>query len=198
MRILAGEFRGRKLKTVEALKIDGYRPAMSKVREALFSMLEARGIDWASTRALDLFAGSGSLAFESLSRGARDALCVESNPKAAALIQENARLLGLEQQRLQVANQDVGRFLGRKALASHDLIFIDPPYGSDYVLPCIKAILKQNWLSEQGFLTIELESRPAPGKGFNMDKVPSELTLEVDRNYGQTRVVIWTKQTHTP
>lgn len=68
MKIIAGALKGRTLKTVTG---PGYRPAMGKVRESLFSLLEARGVVWAESIILDLFAGSGSLAFEAISRGAK-------------------------------------------------------------------------------------------------------------------------------
>lgn len=191
MRICGGEFRGRPLRTIEG---PGYRPAMSKVREALFSMLDSKGIYWPDTRVLDLFAGSGSLAFEALSRGAVEALCVESNPKAAALILKNAAGLGLAPERCRVAKEEVARFLGRKATRGYELIFIDPPYGFDHLTPSIRAVLWQGWLAPAGFLIAELEAKPERGgKGVDMDKMPPELRLETDRNYGQTRIVIWTQ-----
>ena len=67
MRIIAGEYRGRHIRTGEG---PGYRPATGKVRESLFSMLESQGVDWGGTRVADIFAGSGSLGMEALSRGA--------------------------------------------------------------------------------------------------------------------------------
>ncbi|MBQ1330510.1 MAG: RsmD family RNA methyltransferase, partial [Desulfovibrio sp.] len=79
MRIIAGALRSRTLKTVEG---EGYRPAMSRVRESLFSMLDARLPAWEGLQVLDLFAGSGSLAFEALSRGAERAWLVENSARA--------------------------------------------------------------------------------------------------------------------
>ena len=90
MRIISGRLGGRNLKTVEG---EGYRPAMGKTREALFSMLAARGIDWYSARVLDLFAGSGSLAFEAISRGAEHALLVEMAPQAVRCLKANIAAL---------------------------------------------------------------------------------------------------------
>ena len=86
MRIISGRLGGRTLKTVEG---EGYRPAMSKTREALFSMLAARGLVWSTARVLDLFAGSGSLAFEAISRGAPHALLVENSVQAMRCLQAN-------------------------------------------------------------------------------------------------------------
>ena len=88
MLIIAGGLGGRVLKTVEG---EGYRPAMGRTREALFSMLTARGLVWREARVLDLFAGSGSLAFEALSRGAPNALLVENAAPAMRCLQKTWR-----------------------------------------------------------------------------------------------------------
>lgn len=188
MRICGGELRGRQLKTIEG---PGYRPAMARVREALFSMLDSRGINWSETRVLDLFAGSGSLSFEALSRGAKEAMCVESNVQAAMVIEQNAKSLGINSRKLKVAKEEVGRFLARRATQSYNLIFVDPPYGYDYLSPSMKSILRQGWLAEGGFLTAELEAKPKKGEGVDLSKLPLELSLEADRTYGQTRVLVW-------
>ena len=87
MRIIAGACRGRTLHTVTG---PGYRPAMGRVRESLFSMLEARGVVWGAVRVLDVFAGSGSLGFEALSRGARFADFIEKDHRAAECLRKNA------------------------------------------------------------------------------------------------------------
>ncbi len=87
MKIIAGALKGRTLKTLTGPA--GYRPAMGKVRESLFSLLEARGVIWAESIVLDLFAGSGSLAFEAVSRGAKKAYFVEKDAKASACIAQN-------------------------------------------------------------------------------------------------------------
>ena len=107
MRIISGRLGGRNLKTVEG---EGYRPAMGKTREALFSMLTARGIDWHSTRVLDLFAGSGSLAFEAISRGAPHALLVEMAPPAVRCLKANIASLEVQDE-ARIASEDVLRVL---------------------------------------------------------------------------------------
>jgi 16S rRNA (guanine966-N2)-methyltransferase len=110
MRIIAGEYRGRVLKTTSA---PGYRPATSKVRQAVFSMLEARGVYWPECRVLDLFAGRGSLAFEALSRGAEEVLFVEMNKTAAKLINENAQKIGIPSSRYKVLAEDLFKVISR-------------------------------------------------------------------------------------
>ena len=186
MRIIAGAYRGRELKTASG---PGYRPAMSRVRAALFSMLEARGMDWPACRVLDLFAGSGSLGFEALSRGAGLVCFVESLPKAAALIRENAKRLGIEARRCLVVQEDVGRLLGQGIPVAQDLVFVDPPYGKNLLAASLKAILRYGWLKEGGLLHAGVEG----GLQFNPELAAPELAVEADRRYGQTRLVLWSK-----
>lgn len=191
MRIIAGEYRGRNLKTTTG---PGYRPAMGKVRGALFSMLESRGVDWSSCRVLDLFAGSGSLGFEALSRGARKVVFVDALPRAAALIRENAEKLGVEPGRYQILAEESGKVLGKRPSNTFDLIFIDPPYGKNLLTPSIKAILRQGWLSEDGILNAEIEG----GLKFNPEKEHPDLAVVADRRYGQTRLVLWSIKSEAP
>ena len=186
MRIIAGAFGGRPLRTVEG---PGYRPATAKVRGAIFSMLEARGVVWGGMRVLDLFAGSGSLGFEALSRGASEVWFVESAPAAAACLTRNARDFELEPERCRVAQQDAGRFLRPGAPLPFDLIFIDPPYGQKLLPPTLKAVLKGGWLAGKGFVLAEIETT----LHFDPSAFPA-LSTEADRTYGQTRIVAWQHQ----
>jgi 16S rRNA (guanine966-N2)-methyltransferase len=160
---------------------------MSKVRAAVFSMLEARGINWPLCRVLDLFAGSGSLGFEALSRGAAEVTFVEVVPKAAALINENAEKLGVESQRVRVLADEVGKVLNRPPANPFDVIFIDPPYRQNLLASTLKAITRKGWLAVQGVVNAELEA----GFSYDPEKDFPELSVLVDRNYGQTRVVLW-------
>ena len=86
MRIIAGALKGRRIRTTEG---PGYRPATGRVRESVFSMLESLGVDWSACRAADIFAGSGALGIEALSRGAASVLFVELAARAAGLIRTN-------------------------------------------------------------------------------------------------------------
>ena len=104
MRIIAGKYKGRKIKTCFG---PGYRPATGRVRESLFSMLEARGMFWPEAAVLDVFAGSGSLGLESLSRGARKVVFWEKNARAANSIRANLRLFDIPETRAKVLCTDV-------------------------------------------------------------------------------------------
>jgi 16S rRNA (guanine966-N2)-methyltransferase len=121
MRVIAGSAKGRRL----AGPPDGVRPVSDRVREGLFSSLADRVI---GARVLDLFAGTGALGIEALSRGASHALFVDRDARAVAAIRDNLGRTGLAE-RAQVVRADVRRALGRlPGNARYDLVFLDPPY----------------------------------------------------------------------
>ncbi len=182
MRIIAGEYRGRQIRTTEG---PGYRPATGKVRESLFSMLESLGVDWEETRVADIFAGSGSLGIEALSRGALDAVFVEKGPQAAALIRSNLEALGAQRQRYAVVKADALRWLGG-GCGLYGLVFIDPPYGKDLLLPTLGLLLDRGALAPAGIVCAEVEA------GLAFENPPrQDLILLRDKLYGQTRICIW-------
>lgn len=185
MRIIAGALGGRILKTVEG---PGYRPATAKVREAVFSMLAARGLVWSGMRVLDLFAGSGSLSFEALSRGAQEACLVEREANVVHCLQHNVETLAVED-RCRVAAMDVARFLRGRVYQPYDVIFADPPYGENRLAPTIKAVMRGGWLAPEGYLLAEIEG----GLRFDAASAHEKLELEADRHYGQTRIILWRK-----
>lgn len=186
MRVIAGEYKGREIRTVEG---PGYRPATAKVRQALFSMLEARGVHWPETRVLDLFAGSGSLAIEALSRGAREACLVEKNPRAVACIKQTLADLRVPAQRARVLAADLFQALNKTPEAAYDLIFIDPPYGHDLLPPALEKALARGWVAPEAFVVAEVEARAAVGEA------PPQLIPQAERLYGQTRILLWLNST---
>lgn len=121
MRIIAGEMRGRRLKTVEGWQT---RPTADKVKGAIFNVLREKVND---AKVLDLFAGTGSLSWEALSRGAREASLVESNYTAFKVLEENARTLQVLSQ-TELFHLDAFTYLNRYPEQVFDLIFLDPPY----------------------------------------------------------------------
>ena len=184
MRIIAGAYRGRALKTTTG---PGFRPAMGKVREALFSMLEARGVEWPATRVLDLYAGSGSLGFEALSRGAASVCFVESAPYAVKVIAANAVLLGVESGRCDIRQEETAKFLSRRPAQPFSVIFIDPPYKLDVLGHNLTTLLKNHWALPGAIINAEVEERLA----FDPENAHPELDLLADREYGQTKVILW-------
>ena len=186
MRIIAGEFRGRQIRTTEG---PGYRPATGKVRESLFSMLQSQGLDWSETLVADIFAGSGSLGIEALSRGARGAVFVEKAAGAAALIRANLEALGVERTSWSLIKADALRWLNTGGAGPFGLVFIDPPYGKDLFLPAVRLLLAHDLLARDGILCAEVEA------GLAFDNPPhEELDLLRDKLYGQTRICIWRRK----
>lgn len=167
----------------------GYRPATAKVRAAVFSMLESRGCDFPGLRVLDLYAGSGSLGLEALSRGAGYALFVEKDPRAAAAVRQTLNDFMIDISTAQVVCRDVAVWLRKKAVLPFDLVCIDPPYGHDLLVSTLGQVLDQSWLQDGGILLAEVESSLV---------VPNlearECDLLVDRVYGQTRILLWKKR----
>lgn len=183
MRITSGTYGGRSIKTCEG---PGYRPATSKVRQAVFSMLQARGLEFAGIRVLDVFAGSGSLSIEALSRGAQEAWLLESSAKAARLIRENLRGLGVAQGRGRVIQKDALAVLKRPPERPFHLAFVDPPYGRNLLLPALDLLAAPGWLASGAFVLAEVEA------GLEMDTkdLPQPLEPLTDRMYGQTRILL--------
>jgi len=185
VRIIAGAYRGRQIRTTEG---PGYRPATGKVRESVFSMLESQGLDWGRTRVADIFAGSGSLGMEALSRGALDAVFVEKAAKAASLIRSNLEALGVERERFALVKSDALRWLSG-SVVPFGLVFIDPPYGKDLFLPTLQLLLEKGGLAREGLVCAEVEA----GLAFE-DPPHQDLLLIRDKLYGQTRICIWRRK----
>lgn len=193
MRVVSGIYRGRAIRTVDA---EGMRPATQKVREALFSALEARGVDWSGARVLDLFAGSGSLGLEALSRGAAQAVFVELHRPAARGILATGKDFGLPAGKVQVLSEDVLAFLtrGKGTQGGFDVCFIDPPYHKNMLPPALAAVMAHGWVHQDGFIVAEVETRvelPHPPDS-------QHWALCFDRAYGQTRILIWTHHPPQP
>jgi 16S rRNA (guanine966-N2)-methyltransferase len=189
MRIIAGQARGR---TLRAPRGEGTRPTSDRVREAIFSAVEARlGLEGA--RVVDLFAGSGALGLEALSRGAARTVFVERDAEAARAILENARDLGLEP-RCRVIREDAlraARDLAREG-ACFDLVLCDPPYADDPV-PVLGALLGAGGggLSPSGLLVLERSGRRRDADG-EAGGAAAALGLSVlsTRRYGDTAVAL--------
>jgi len=147
LRIVGGSLRGRKISFPDE---PGLRPTPDRVRETLFNWLAPH---IAGTRVLDLFAGSGALGFEALSRGASEATLVDANRAVGTRLRETATTFGLDQARVEVA--DATDFL-RRAVTPWDLIFVDPPFSEGLVAPVLKVISGRNLLAPGGFCYVEI------------------------------------------
>lgn len=154
MRVISGTARGKKLTSLEGLDT---RPTLDRVKEALFNILQFYVKD---ANVLDLFSGSGALAIESLSRGASKAVLSDFSNKAVRIINKN-----LEDTKFidkaEVLNRDYLETLSelKKESRKFDIIFLDPPYKSDYILKSIKKIIEYNLLEEDGIIIAETDDK---------------------------------------
>ena len=177
-RIVAGAARGRRLKVPGG---SGTRPTSDRVREALFSSLESMLGSLHGLRVLDLFAGSGALGLEAISRGAGYALLVESDTAAVRTIRTNVAAVGL-------GEVDVRAAAARRILADppdkpFDLVLADPPYAMGVgELADILSALAAGWLSRDAVVVVERPSRGEPVRW------PSGLVALRDRRYGETKL----------
>jgi len=174
-RIIAGALRGRRL---EAPRGTGTRPTSDKVRQAVFDVL---GQFFDGGAVLDLYAGSGALALEALSRGCERAVCVEADPAAADVIRRNAAALGLAD-RVEVRRGRVGEVLPALPRGAFALVFVDPPYaeGPDAALPLLAGCLAPG-----GRAVAEHDARRPPPEGSGA------LRLVDRRRFGSTGVSIY-------
>ena len=169
-RIIGGAAGGRRLAVVSGRMT---RPTSDRAREGLFATVEAIRGGLAGARVLDLYAGSGAVGLEALSRGAADVLMVEADARAARVIRENAAALGLAG--ANVVNDRVARLLarGRGELAPRDFVFADPPYRvTDEELARVLSALP-GWLAPGALVAVERATRsgaPAWPAGYETDR----------------------------
>lgn len=148
LRIIGGRWRGRKL---HFPPIPGLRPTGDRLRETLFNWLTPFVVD---AYCLDLFAGSGALGLESLSRGAATATMVELSPHACHAIRQHASTLGAGSQ-AEVVEADAQIWLQQSSPRGFDLVFLDPPFDSDLLAKIIPLLASPGWLSEGARIYIE-------------------------------------------
>jgi 16S rRNA (guanine966-N2)-methyltransferase len=171
VRVVAGEFKGRRLHAPRGRRT---RPTADRVREALFSILG----DVSGLRVLDLFAGSGALGIEALSRGASEAVFVDDDARAVEAIRRNLDAVGAD---AEVHRRDVLRYLACAAGERYDLVFVDPPYDSAVRLGGPLSESLPALLGDQGRIVTESDKR---------SPLALELPLVLERTYGDTRVAV--------
>ena len=182
MRIVGGALKGRALSSFRGMSI---RPTSDKVREAIFNILPR---DFPFKKVLDLFAGTGAMGIEALSRGAEEAVFVDSDSRATELVGKNLASCGMK---------EAGSVYRRDALSAirlfsarglrFDLIFIDPPYSTAFAEVTLKGIDAAGLLEEGGILVAETSKRNP------LEVKPENLKLLDERRYGDTLVYFFSK-----
>ena len=176
MRVITGIAGGRKLKAPENYDI---RPTSDTVKEALFNILQ---FDNEGRRVLDLFAGTGQLGIEALSRGAKSALFVDADAAAVKMVRENLRACGLK---AEVRQQDALACLRQGG--AYDLIFVDPPYDAGLYAPVLETIKSVDNLSEGGIIVCEARSVEA------LPDMPAPYRKKKEYRYGRVKLAVYTR-----
>lgn len=180
MRVITGKARGKKLKEPADYSI---RPTTDNVKESIFNIIQ---FDIEGRRILDLFAGTGQLGIECISRGAREVTFVDQSKDAVALVKANLKSCGFE---AKVCMEDSVSFLQRAG--SYDLIIIDPPYATGLINSALEIINSVDILSEGGIIVCESSS----------DKLMPEMTAPYfkrrEYRYGKVKITTYGKETNT-
>ena len=177
MRVISGSAKGRKLKTPKDMDV---RPTSDSVKEAVFNIIRE---DISGRRVLDLFAGSGQMGIEALSRGARDAVFVDISSVSLKLVRENLNLCGFSGE---TVKEDAVNYL--QHAKPFDLIFIDPPYDSEYYEKVIEMIKSFDILTDSGIIIIESRrDRILPDMQYPYRKIK-------EYGYGSVKITTFTKE----
>tara|TARA_R110000824_G_scaffold222077_1_gene409310 strand:- start:48138 stop:48752 length:615 start_codon:yes stop_codon:yes gene_type:complete len=178
LRIIGGEFRRRQLPILDS---PGLRPTPDRVRETLFNWL---GQQLYGQQVLDLFAGTGALGIEAVSRGAACVDFVERDPRVAAQLSTNLTSLHITSSAVHI--NDVQAYLTRPA-QPYSLVFLDPPFHQQLAEPCCKTLESGGWLSDGAMIYLETETSLAPG-------VPANWQLHRETQAGESTARLYQRQ----
>lgn len=174
MRIIAGTARSLPLKTIEGKDT---RPTTDRIKETLFNIIQ---MDVPEASFLDLFAGSGAIGLEALSRGAKDAVFVENNKKAAACIEDNIRFTKFTEQSTLMKTDVLTALCQLEGRRHFDIVFMDPPYGNESEKEVLTYLAKSELIDEDSLLIVEMsdhtEFEYIHELGFTMEKLKKYKT----------------------
>ena len=177
MRVISGTAKGTKLNSIDDIST---RPTLDRVKEPLFSMIQNYIPD---ANVLDLFAGSGALGIESLSRGAKHCTFCDKSYKSIQMLKENIKKTRMEEKST-IFNQDYKNCLAGLE-EKYDIIFIDPPYKQDIAVDAIKRILELNLLAEDGIIILETDEEERELEELKQ----VEIEVYDKRKYGRVRLL---------
>lgn len=181
IRIIGGKYKGRKL---PVLSQDGLRPTTDRVKETLFNWLMPVIQD---ATCLDCFSGSGSLAFEALSRGAKCVVMLEKNKQTAAQLKKNSLLL--KSDNLAIHTTDSLNYLNQSALQQFDIVFIDPPFHQGLASKTISYLETYNWLQNDAYIYVETEiNYPL------IAHIPTNWQLHREKKMGQVHSYLFKRE----
>lgn len=178
MRIIAGSARGRKIEAPEGLDT---RPTLDRVKESFFGSIQ---FDIGDSECLDLFAGSGNLGIEAISRGARHAVFVDRDKKCTAIIQSNLKLVGFQDRaNVLLSDADSALYNLSRAGKRFDIVFLDPPYDDGLIPGVLEALLNLNLLRKNAIVVAEhrIDNDITP---------PDAYTVQTNKRFHDTQVTI--------
>ena len=177
MRIISGSARGRRLKELQGMDT---RPTTDKVKEALFNIIQ---FDIEGRQVLDLFGGTGQLGLEALSRGAERCTFTDQRREAAALIRENIKACGFQDQTHVVQGDAISFLSGCRE--KFDLVFLDPPYGAGMLEKALEAIAKIDIMTENGIIVCESAAESA------LPELAAPYAKGRDYRYGKIKITLY-------
>lgn len=185
MRIISGSARGTKLETLSG---ESTRPTLDRVKEPLFSIIQNEILD---STVLDLFSGSGALGIESLSRGAKTAVFCDKNKEAIEIISKNIEKTRLNESSIVINNDYIKclEILKSKSM-KFDLIFLDPPYKTNFATNALKRILELDLLAQRGIVIIETDEEER-----NVEEI-KEININIDKikKYGRVKLMFLSRK----
>ena len=178
MRIISGKARGTKLYTLEG---ENTRPTLDRVKESIFNIIQN---EIEGTKILDLFAGSGAIGLEFLSRGAEEAVLCDKSKEAINIIKKNVEKTHMWDN-VQVFNMDFEDCLEKIRKEQFDIIYLDPPYATDYIIKSLKKIIEWNIAKEKSLFIIETDDEQ------RIEKEIKSLDVEIvdKRKYGRATII---------
>ena len=183
MRIISGKARGTKLYTLEG---ENTRPTLDRVKESIFSIIQS---EIEGAKILDLFAGSGAIGLEFLSRGAEKAVLCDNSKEAINIIKKNIEKTHMEKQ-ASLINADFENCLEKLKNEQFDIIYLDPPYATDYIYKAIQNIIKLNIVTEESLIIIETDDEN------RVEKEIENIDIEIvdKRKYGRATIIFLRKR----
>ncbi len=178
MKVISGKLKGRVL---DGFDLDGTRPTMDRVKESLFATIQN---NISESICLDLFSGSGNLGIEAISQGAKYSYLVDNNKKACQIIKNNIKKCNIEDN-CSIINMDYMKAIESFSGIKFDVVFLDPPYKTNYIESSIKLISKYDILNDNGIIVCESDS---------LDKIIYDDYKEIkSKKYGDKYIVILEK-----
>lgn len=184
MRIISGKARGTKLYTLEGLET---RPTLDRVKESLFNIIQEKIID---SVVLDLFSGSGAIGLEFASRGAKKVYLCDNSKKAINIIKQNIEKTHLED-KIELYNCDYIEALSKVNNTKLDIIYLDPPYKTDYIKKALEKILKLNCIHENTLIIIETDDLKRILEDISYF---SDIKIIDQRKYGRANIIFLGKK----